>query len=83
MGEAGLEVGEARGEVHVGGEGGEEVLVGGLEGGVDGGGGVCEAVEEGGIGEDVGEVLDAVCFKERLVGCLWCRWHGEGTHDLS
>jgi hypothetical protein len=27
--------------------------------------------------------LDAVCFKERLVGCLWCRWHGEGTHDLS
>lgn len=60
VGEAGLELGEARGEVDVGGEGGEEVLVGGLEGGVDGGGGVCEAVEEGGVGEDVGEVLDAV-----------------------
>lgn len=60
VGEAGLELGEARGEVDVGGEGGEEVLVGGLEGRVDGGGGVGEAVEEGGVGEDVGEVLDAV-----------------------
>lgn len=34
--------------------------MGGLEGGVDGGGRVCEAIEEGGVGEDVDEVLDAV-----------------------
>lgn len=68
MGEAGFELGQARGEVDVGGERGEEILVGGLEGGVDGGGGVCEAVEEGWAREDVGEVLDAVVF---LVEVSW------------
>lgn len=84
VGEAGLELGEARGEVDVGGEGGKEVLVGGLEGRVDGGGGVCEAVEEGGVGEDIGEVLDTVCFERGgSAGCLWCSflwsWLREGN----
>lgn len=39
--------------------------MGGLEGGVDGGGGVGEAIEEGWVGEDVGDVLFTI--SERLV----------------